>query len=145
MSHASTTTATPATTTYGLHCDTDDKDFGSAVARVTEALKTEGFGVLTEIDVAATLKTKLDIDRPPLRILGACNPALAHRALEIESSVSLLLPCNVVVEPTHDGRTRVSVIDPVQLFDDERLAALADEATDRLQKALDALGPGEPR
>jgi uncharacterized protein (DUF302 family) len=70
-----------------------------AEAAVRDALSAQGFGILTEIDVAATLKAKLDIDRPPLKILGACNPSFAHRALELDPSTSLVLPCNVVLEP----------------------------------------------
>ena len=118
-----------------------DLSLDEAEAAIRAALAEEGFGVLTEIDVAATLKAKIDVDRPPLKILGGCNPALAHRALELDPSVSLLLPCNVVIEPTGDGRTRVSVIDPIQLLADERFTELADEATGRFQKALSALGP----
>ncbi len=119
-----------------------DLSLDDAEAAVRAALAEEGFGVLTEIDVAATFKAKLDVDRPPLKILGACNPSLAHQALEIDPSASLLLPCNVVIEPTGDGRTRVSVVDPVQLLGDERLATLADEATGRIQRALGALASG---
>ena len=105
---------------------------------IREALAAQGFGVLTEIDVAATLKAKLGIERPPLKILGACNPTLANRALDIDPSVALLLPCNVVLDETDDG-TRVRVVDPHELMDDPRFAALADEATDRLQAAVDDL------
>lgn len=119
-----------------------DLSLDEAEAAIRAALAEEGFGVLTEIDVAATLRAKIGVERPPLKILGACNPTLAHRALEMDPSASLLLPCNVVIEPTADGRTRVAVIDPVQLVDDEGFAALADEATGRLRKALAALGPG---
>ena len=110
-----------------------------AEAAVRVALGEQGFGVLTEIDVAATLKAKLDVDRAPLKILGACNPALAHRALEIDPSVSLLLPCNVVLEPA-DGGTRVASVDPHDLMDDPRFAELADDAAARLQAAISGLG-----
>ena len=106
---------------------------------IRAALAAQGFGVLTEIDVAATLKAKLDIDRPPLKILGACNPMLAHQALELDPSVSLLLPCNVVIEPT-EGGTRVAVADPHDLMTDPRFAVLADTAAQRLQAAIDSLG-----
>jgi len=107
-----------------------------AEAAVRVALAEQGFGVLTEIDVAATLKLKLGIERPPLKILGACNPTLAHRALELDSSVSLLLPCNVVIEVV-DGRTRVAAADPRELMSDPRLAELAADAASRLQAAID--------
>jgi uncharacterized protein (DUF302 family) len=95
--------------------------------------------VLTEIDVAATLKAKLDVDRAPLKILGACNPTLAHQALQIDPSVSLVLPCNVVVEATETG-TRVAAVDPHDLTDDPRFTALADEAAQRLRAAVAAVG-----
>jgi uncharacterized protein (DUF302 family) len=109
-----------------------------AEVAVRGALADQGFGVLTEIDVAATLKAKLDVDRPPLKILGACNPNLAHRALQIDASVSLVLPCNVVVEVTPEG-TRVAAVDPFELMDDPRFAELAGEAATRLQAAIDAV------
>jgi uncharacterized protein (DUF302 family) len=105
---------------------------------IREALAAQGFGILTEIDVAATLKAKLGIERAPLKILGACNPNLADRALRIDPSVSLLLPCNVVVEETPDG-TKVAAVDPLELMGDPRFAELADEAATRLQAAIDAL------
>jgi uncharacterized protein (DUF302 family) len=107
---------------------------------VRDALADQGFGVLTEIDVAATLKTKLDIDRPPLKILGACNPSFAHQALQMDASVSLVLPCNVVLEPAGEG-TKVSVVDPRALMPGDEFATLAGEAADRLQAALDVIGP----
>jgi uncharacterized protein (DUF302 family) len=109
-----------------------------AEAAVRSALAEQGFGVLTEIDVAATLKAKLDVDRPPLKILGACNPTLANRALEHDPSVSLLLPCNVVLEPANAG-TRVAAVDPHELMSDPRFAELADDAARRLRAALDSL------
>ena len=110
-----------------------------AEVAIREALAAQGFGVLTEIDVAATLKAKLDIDRPPLKILGACNPTLAHQALELDPSVSLLLPCNVVIEPA-EGGTRIAAADPHDLMSDPRFADLADAAAQRLQAAIDSLG-----
>ena len=109
-----------------------------AEAAVRAALADQGFGVLTEIDVAATLQAKLGVERPPLKILGACNPSLAHRALELDPSVGLVLPCNVVVEE-REGQTRVAAVDPHQLMDDPRFAALADEAAAKLQAAIDAV------
>ncbi len=105
---------------------------------IRDALGRQGFGVLTEIDVAATLNTKLGTDRAPLKILGACNPALADRALGIDPSVALLLPCNVVLEEAGTG-TRVRIVDPLELMDDPRFADLADEAAGKLQAAVDDL------
>jgi uncharacterized protein (DUF302 family) len=113
--------------------------FSDAESTIREALGLQGFGVITEIDIAATLKAKLGVERAPLKILGACNPVLAHRALELDPSVALLLPCNVVIEPAGDG-TRVSVVDPHELMDDPRFAALADDTAGRLRAALDDLG-----
>ncbi len=115
-----------------------------ADASVRRELATEGFGVLTTIDVAATLREKLGVERPPLLILGACNPQLAHRALETDPSASLLLPCNVVLEALGGGRTRVSAVDPRSLFEGDALATLAQEASDRLARALDRLGAPGP-
>lgn len=103
------------------------------------ALGEEGFGVLTEIDVAAALKAKLDVDRAPLKILGACNPNLANRALDIDPSVALLLPCNVIIEPADGGGTHVAAVDPHELMSDLRFSALADDAASRLRRALGRL------
>jgi len=105
---------------------------------VREALAKQGFGVLTEIDVSATLKEKLGVERPPLKILGACNPSLAHRLLEHDPSMSLLLPCNVVVEGVEAG-TRVAAVDPLELITEPSLAELAGEASARLHAAIDEL------
>lgn len=114
---------------------TVDVGFEEAEAAVRAALSEQGFGVLTEIDVAATLKAKLGVDRPPMKILGACNPHLAHQALEFNSAIATLLPCNVVVESV-EGATRLSAVDPHQILPDEALAGLADDAAARLEKAL---------
>ena len=100
------------------------------------ALAAEGFGILTEIDVAATFAAKLDVQRPALKILGACNPAFAHTAISHDPSVALLLPCNVVIEQTDAGVT-VTAADPRQLLDDAGLVDLAADAADRLSRALD--------
>ena len=109
-----------------------------AEAVVRAALADQGFGVLTEIDVAATLKAKLGVQRPPLKILGACNPDFANRALAIDPSVSLVLPCNVVLEAV-DAGTRVSAADPRDLLTTEELRPLAEEAAGRLERAIAAL------
>ncbi len=119
-----------------------DSTYDDAITRVREALKEQGFGVLTEIDVRQTLKDKLDIDVDAQIILGACNPDLAHRALETDSRVAALLPCNVVVR-TEKGRTVVEALDPkiiAEVPSDAALAPIAEEAGQRIQAALDALG-----
>jgi uncharacterized protein (DUF302 family) len=126
--------------TYGISV-TLDQPFDSAVAAVREALAEQGFGVLTEIDMAATLKKKLDVDIAPQVILGACNPPLAHRALQAEESIGLLLPCNVVVRGA-DGAVVVEALDPqvmVGVTGNDALAAVADDAAARLRAALAAL------
>jgi len=107
-------------------------------ARMREALADEGFGILTEIDVAATLKTKLDIDIEPYRILGACNPQLAHKALSSEQNIGLLLPCNVMIYKKGQGSV-IEVLDPnlmAELTDNPDLREIADDARTRLQRAL---------
>ena len=117
-------------------------DFDTAVEQVTAALKEEGFGVLTEIDVKATLKTKIDVDFRPYKILGACNPPLAHRALSTAPEVGLLLPCNVTVSLEDDGRVLVSIIDPelmLGVVDEPALADIACDAKERLQRVVNAL------
>jgi uncharacterized protein (DUF302 family) len=117
-------------------------DFDSAIQRVSEALKVEGFGVLTEIDVKATLKKKLDVDFRPYKILGACNPALAHRALTIDPQVGLLLPCNVVVSQTEEGVVEVALVDPISMLgmvNSAELEVVAEEARVRLQRVAAAL------
>jgi uncharacterized protein (DUF302 family) len=132
---------TPA---YGFGI-TVNAPFDEAVARVTEALKAEGFGVLTTIDVQATLKAKLNTDFERYAILGACNPQLAHRALELEHEVGLLLPCNVVVHEAHGTggtRSRVEIADPVAMLRIVRNPAieeLAQEARTRLDRVIEAL------
>jgi uncharacterized protein (DUF302 family) len=116
--------------------------FGQAVELTKWALKTEGFGVLTTIDVRQTMREKLDVDFEPYVILGACNPELAHRALTAEHDLGLLLPCNVVVHE-HDGITAVSIVDPVQMLgfvgDNPEVSTVADEAAAKLRRVITAL------
>lgn len=121
---------------------TTDLSFDDAVARTRQALQEQGFGVLTEIDVQATLKSKLDQDMEQYLILGACNPQLAHQALEVERDIGLLLPCNVVVRRDGD-RTLVQALDPqvmVSLPGRAELQPVADDAGRRLSAALEAVG-----
>ena len=109
--------------------------------RIETALKNEGFGVLTEIDVAATLRAKLGLERAPYLILGACNPQLAHRALEIDPSIGALLPCNVVLRESESSGTIVEIIDPLAALGIARspgVAPIAKEAAERLRRVLDA-------
>lgn len=118
---------------------TTDAGFGIAVARVREELAAEGFGVLCEIDVRATLKRKLGVDREPYLILGACNPPLAHQALEAEPELGTLLPCNVVVYE-RDGQTHISAVDAEQMLSivgNDRLAATAAEVRRRLSDVVE--------
>jgi len=117
---------------------TTSMPIAEAEAAIRAALSENGFGVLTEIDVAATLKKKLDVDRTPLKILGACNPNLAHRALTIDPTVALLLPCNVILEES-DGTTTVTAVDPRDLMDDPQFNDLAAEATDKLRAAIETI------
>lgn len=116
--------------------------YDEAISRVREALKGQGFGVLTEIDIRRTLKEKLDVDVEPQIILGACNPQLAHRALGIDPRVATLLPCNIVVR-TENGRTVVEALDPniiAEVPGNPALAPIAEDAGQRIQAVMDALG-----
>jgi len=116
--------------------------FEEAVERVTQELSKEGFGVLTTIDVQATLKAKLDEDMRPYRILGACNPVLAHQAITAVPDIGLLLPCNVLVREEEDGQVRVDFMDPsavLGLVDDARVTPLAGQVREKLEKVLEML------
>jgi uncharacterized protein (DUF302 family) len=119
-----------------------DLGFDEALARVPEALKAEGFGVLTGIDVQATLKKKLDVDFRRYRILGACNPRFAHQALQHTLDVGTLMPCNVIVYETDAGKTVVSAVDPMQTMaaqGEPALRPLADQVRQGLRRVIDAL------
>jgi uncharacterized protein (DUF302 family) len=119
-----------------------DAPFDQAVTRVTEALSKEGFGVLTDIDVAATLKKKLGQDFRPYRILGACNPQLAYRALTLEDKIGTMLPCNVIVQQGEGGAIEVSAVDPVasmQAIDNPSLGEVAKEVRAKLERVVDSL------
>ena len=116
--------------------------FDEAITRVTEELKKEGFGVLTDIDVKATLKKKLDVDLRSYRILGACNPPFAYRALQAEDKIGTMLPCNVIVQETTEGIVEVAAIDPVasmQAVQNPALAGVAYEVQSKLRRVIDRL------
>ncbi len=128
-------------TQIGMHIELA-LSYDKAIEKVTQALKAEGFGVLTEIDVKATMKKKLDIDFRRYVILGACNPPLAHRALSKDLDVGLLLPCNVVVYETDENHSVVGLIDPIAMMSvlpSPDLAPIADEARARLARVVQAL------
>ena len=128
-------------TKYGFG-KTVEMSFDDAVARVAQALQGEGFGVLTDIDVAATMKKKLNRDMPPYRILGACNPPLAHRALEAEPAIGLLLPCNVVVRQDESDKVHVEFMDPnavLELVGKPEVNRVAGEVRQRLERVMAAV------
>ncbi len=116
--------------------------FDDAVLRATEELKKEGFGILTEIDVKATLKKKLDVDFRNYKILGACNPSFAFKALQSEDKIGLMLPCNIIVQETPEGIIEVAAIDPIasmQAIDNPQLAEVANQVQDKLRKVIQNL------
>jgi len=116
--------------------------FEDALEKVKKELEKKGFGILTEIDVAATLKKKLNLEMKPYLILGACNPQLAHRALEIDSSIGLLLPCNVVVRSDDNDKVYIEFMDPnaiMNLVDQPKINVVANEARERLEQVMEAL------
>ena len=128
--------------TYGITKHLPEIDFDQALERTIAALKGEGFGVLTEIDVKETLKKKLDVEIPRYRILGACNPPLAHRALMAEPGIGLLLPCNVVVAERAEGGSTVSAVAPMKMFgvvDNPELNPVVDEVEAKLRRVLESL------
>lgn len=121
---------------------TTSLNYGEAITAVTEALAEQGFGVLTQIDVKATLKKKLDIDKRPYMILGACNPTLANQAIDAEPDIGLLLPCNVVVREEENGRVIVAFMDPssvLGLVDNPGVAPLAGQVREMLEKVRDQI------
>jgi uncharacterized protein (DUF302 family) len=116
--------------------------FDEAIARVTEELKKEGFGILTDIDVKQTLKKKLDVEFRKYRILGACNPPFAYRALQAEDKIGLMLPCNVVVQELPDGKIEVAAIDPVasmMAVENSQLAEIADQVRGKMRRVIENL------
>ena len=126
---------------YGFNITLTDS-FDNTVKRVTEALKTEGFGVLTDIDVQATMKAKLNVDGAPYRILGACNPPLAHKAITADPDIGLLLPCNVVVREQPDKKINVGFMDPIavlKLTDNPAITEMAKAVRGKLERVRDQL------
>ncbi len=119
-----------------------DVSFDEAIARVTEELKKEGFGILTDIDVKETLKKKMNVDFKKYRILGACNPPFAYKSLQAEDKVGLMLPCNVVVQEISDGKIEVAAIDPIasmQAIENPKLRDVAEQVQVKLKKVIDNL------
>ena len=119
-----------------------ESSFDEAIDLVTAALAVEGFGVLTDIDIKATMRKKLDVDFRPYRILGACNPGFAYKALQAEDKIGAMLPCNVVVQQLEDGRVEVSAVDPMasmQAVESEALGEIATSVADKLKRVVDGL------
>ena len=126
---------------YGIHV-TVDCSMEQAEQKAIEALKAEGFGVLTEIDVQAVLKKKIDVDRKPYKILGACNPVLANKALQAEPDLGLLLPCNVVIREEDDGTITVAIVDPAAMFtvvDKPEMEEMAEEVREIFERIMAAI------
>lgn len=119
-----------------------DVSFDEAITRVTEELKKEGFGILTDIDVKETLKKKMNVDFKKYRILGACNPPFAYKSLQAEDKIGLMLPCNVVVQEISDGKIEVAAIDPIasmQAIENPKLREVAEQVRDKLKTVIDNL------
>ncbi len=117
-------------------------NFEDAIEKVTAALKEEGFGILTEIDVKATMKKKLDVDFPPYRILGACNAPFAYQALQAEDKIGTMLPCNVIVRQTGKNEVEIAAVDPIasmQAVENEKLGEIAVQVRSKLQKVIEGL------
>lgn len=132
----------PYKMSYYIETKLHDINFEDAVEKVTAELKKEGFGVLTEIDLKTTLKKKLDVDFYNYRILGACNPPYAHKALMAENKIGTMLPCNVIVQERNPGEIEVSAVDPVasmQAIENPDLGQLAQEIRDKLQTVIEAV------
>ncbi|MBA4801061.1 MAG: DUF302 domain-containing protein [Euryhalocaulis sp.] len=128
--------------TYYFSKIIQESDFNAAVQRTTNALEGEGFGVLADIDVAQTLKKKLDVDFRPYRILGACNPALAHQALQMEDKIGVMLPCNVIVQRKNDEEIEIAAVDPVASMssvDNADLTEIAQNVRTKLSAVINAL------
>ena len=119
-----------------------DLTFDQVIDKITLALKAEGFGILTEIDIKTTLKNKLDVDFPSYKILGACNPAFAYKALLVENKIGTMLPCNVIVRETKNGNIEVAAVDPIASMtsvENQDLAEIAEEVQDKLKRVVDSL------
>ena len=117
-------------------------DFDQTIEKVTEGLKKEGFGILTDIDIKATLKQKLDVDFYNYRILGACNPPFAYKALQTEDKIGTMLPCNVIIQEKKQGEIEVSAVDPgasMQAVENEKLAEIANEIRNKLEKVISSV------
>ena len=127
---------------YYIETKIHDNSFENAIEKVTEELKKQGFGVLTEIDITSTMKKKLDVDFYNYRILGACNPPYAYKALQAENKIGTMLPCNVIVQEREPGEIEVAAVDPIasmQAIENEELGTLAMEIRDKLKNVIDAL------
>ena len=121
---------------------TIESDFDDAIVRVTQALKNEEFGILTDIDLKSTLKKKLDVDFRNYRILGACNPPFAYQALKAEAHIGTMLPCNVIVQEYADGQVEIAAVDPLasmQAIENPNLLSIATEVRERLQRVVESL------
>jgi uncharacterized protein (DUF302 family) len=127
---------------YYFSTHLNNLSFDEAIQKVTAALKEEGFGILTEIDIQKTMKAKLDEDYLPYRILGACNPGFAHKALQAENKIGAMLPCNIIVQQHQSGAIEVSAVDPIasmQAAQNDSLAGIAVDVQQKLKKVIDAL------